>query len=142
MTQASDSVKPVIAVGGVVFREGCVLLVRRATEPLRGRWTLPGGRVEPGESLHAALVREMREETGLTVNVGPLLETVERKFREESTGVDYHYEIHDFACEITGGELRAGSDAAEAAFIKLEELSPYSLSADVLRIVRNCAAKM
>src|SRR5262245_60272855 len=100
---------PVIAVGGVVIdRSGAeprVLLVKRARPPRAGGYSLPGGRVERGERLAFALKREMLEETGLEVRVGPLVEVVE--IIDEA----HHFVVLDYLCEAVGGALRAGDDA-------------------------------
>lgn len=99
---------------GAVVRDdaGRLLLVRRANEPGRGLWSLPGGRVEPGESAEQALVREVREETGLLVTVGPPVGRVERA---GPGGVVY--DIADHVCRPVGGTLRAGDDAAEVRWV-------------------------
>lgn len=86
-------------------------MVQRAHDPGRGLWSLPGGRVEPGETDTAAVRRELIEETGLEVHVGPLIGTVQRP------GPDGVYLIFDYACDVTGGELRPGDDAADAAWV-------------------------
>jgi ADP-ribose pyrophosphatase YjhB (NUDIX family) len=109
---------PVVGVGAIVFQDDNVLLVRRGREPLKGEWSLPGGRLELGEHLEAAVVREVREETGLDVRVVRHAETLERIFREEER-VRYHYVLVDFLCEVTGGELLCGDDAADAAWFPL-----------------------
>ncbi|HEV2778802.1 MAG TPA: NUDIX domain-containing protein [Actinophytocola sp.] len=99
-------------VGGIVRdATGRLLLVKRANEPGRGRWSLPGGRVEAGETDADAVVREMVEETGLTVRPGALVGAVERA---APGGV---YAIYDYACEVTGGRLRPGDDAADVAWV-------------------------
>jgi ADP-ribose pyrophosphatase YjhB (NUDIX family) len=104
-------------VGGIAFDErGRVLLVERGQAPSRGRWTIPGGRVESGETLEEACRRELFEETGLHVIVGDKVLTITRR------GPGYHYLIHDFLVTITGGELSAGSDAANVAFLTLDEV--------------------
>jgi len=95
----------VACVGGLAYDPaGCILLIRRATDPGRGLWSLPGGRVEPGEDDAAALVREMAEETGLTVAPGALVGRVVRG----------PYAIADYRCAVVAGELRPGDDASDA----------------------------
>jgi len=136
MAQSPESVKPVVAVGGVVLRAGRVVLIRRGQEPLRGRWTIPGGRVEPGELLSEALRREMREETGLQVRVGELLEVVESVLRGADGELQYHCVIHDFLCEAAGGELRAGGDALEIAEVAEADLAHYELTEAATRVIR------
>lgn len=103
---------PTVAVGAIVFDDaGRVLLVQRGKPPAEGRWTAPGGRVEPGELLADAVAREVREETGLAVEVGELVEVVER------IDATYHYVILDYAARVVGGTLAAASDAREARFV-------------------------
>jgi 8-oxo-dGTP diphosphatase len=109
---------------GAVVRDGDgrVLLVRRAHEPSRGRWSLPGGRVEPGETAAAAAAREVREETGLDVVVGALLGTADLG----------PYVVDDFAAEVTGGALQAGDDASEVGWFTVEEMTALPLSPGLL----------
>ncbi|HMA45799.1 MAG TPA: NUDIX domain-containing protein [Frankiaceae bacterium] len=111
---AGGAAAPRVPCVGALVRDGAgrLLLVRRGNEPGRGLWSLPGGRVEPGESAEQALVREVREETGLLVTVGPLVGRVERP---GPGGVVY--DIADHACRTVGGTLRAGDDAAEVRWV-------------------------
>ncbi|WP_424184401.1 NUDIX hydrolase [Actinokineospora sp. G85] len=109
-----DGIRRIRCVGALVSdTRGRLLLVRRAHDPGRGQWSLPGGKVEPGESDAQALAREVREETGLEVAVGALIGTVER---DAPNGV---FRIADYACVVTGGDLRAGDDADEALWADL-----------------------
>jgi 8-oxo-dGTP diphosphatase len=99
-------------VGAIVHdAAGRLLMIRRATEPGKGLWSLPGGRVEPGETDVSAVAREVLEETGLEVRVGALIGTVHRP---APNGV---FVIHDYAAEVTGGRLHAGDDAADAGWV-------------------------
>jgi 8-oxo-dGTP diphosphatase len=116
---------PLVGVGAVVEHEGRILLVQRATEPARGQWSLPGGLIELGEPLERAVVREVEEETGLIVEPVGLIELLDRIYREGER-VRYHYVIADFLCRVTGGELRAGSDAAQARWVERAEWNSHS----------------
>ena len=120
--------RPFVGVGAVVVRDGQVLLVRRRHEPLRGAWSLPGGVVEAGETLQAALVREILEETGLEVRVGPIVEVLDRITRDVDGRVEYHFVLIDYLCQVVGGSLRAGSDAAAAQFVAAADLDAYEVS--------------
>ena len=116
---------PLVGVGAVVVEEGRVLLVRRGTEPLLGRWSLPGGLLEVGESLSAGVVREVREETGLTVEPLELIELLDRIHREGER-VRYHYVIADYLCRVAGGALQAASDADAARWVERAEWNSHS----------------
>ncbi|HEY7172814.1 MAG TPA: NUDIX hydrolase [Vicinamibacterales bacterium] len=131
--------RPIIGVGAVILDRDRVLLVRRAHEPLKGEWSLPGGAVELGETLAEALVREVREETGLEIGVGPVVEVVDRVHRTGDGRVEYHFVIVDYLCVPTGGQLAAASDADGACWVPLDELAPYRLTAQALAVVAKAA---
>lgn len=126
---------PVIGVGGLVFDRGNVLLVKRGSHPAKGYWSIPGGKVAHGESLAEAVEREMLEETGLRVRVGPLVEIYERLPRRGAGGMDGHFVVLDYLCEATGGLLRAGDDAAEAGWFAVSELSELHMTPGALPVV-------
>jgi ADP-ribose pyrophosphatase YjhB (NUDIX family) len=116
---------PLVGVGAVVVKEGRVLLVRRGTEPMKGHWSLPGGLVELGEPLLAGVVREVREETGLTVEPVELIELLDRIHREGER-VRYHYVIADYLCRVAGGQLQAASDADAVRWVERAEWNSHS----------------
>jgi 8-oxo-dGTP diphosphatase len=116
---------PLVGVGAVVVDEGRVLLVRRGTEPLRGHWSLPGGMLEVGESLSDGVIREVREETGLTVEPVELVELLDRIHREGER-VRYHYVIADYLCRVVSGTLKAASDADAAKWVERAQWNSHS----------------
>lgn len=128
--------RPVVGVGAVVLEAGRVLLVRRAHEPLKGEWSLPGGAVEVGETLVDAAAREVLEETGLAVRVGPIVEVLDRVHRDLDGRVEYHYVLIDYLCTPLGGMLRASSDAADARWALASELPRFELQATTLNVIR------
>ena len=117
--------RPLVGVGAVIVDCGRVLLVRRGTEPLRGRWSLPGGLIEVGETLAAALAREVKEETGLEVEPVELVELLDRIHREGER-TRYHFVIADYLCRVCGGSLRAASDADEVRWVERAEWNSHS----------------
>ena len=116
---------PLIGVGAVIVDEGRVLLVRRGREPLKGHWSLPGGLVEVGESLQTAVIREVEEETGLLVEPVELIELLDRIHREGDR-IRYHYVIADYLCRVTGGALKAASDADAVRWVERAEWNGHS----------------
>lgn len=118
-------------VGGILFdARGRLLVIRRGHDPGRGLWSLPGGRVETGETDEQALIREMHEETGLDVRIGALVGTVERG----------RYAIYDYACSLLGGTLRAGDDADEARWVDTKAFSALALTEGLANTLRDWKA--
>jgi len=127
-------VPEIAAVGAIAVRDGALLLIRRGHAPSRGRWSLPGGRVEQGEEARDALVREMAEETGLIVEVGELVGEV---VQAGPHGVTYR--IQDFRVTPIGDNAVAGDDAMDVAWVPLEDVAKYRLSAGLLQTLRRWA---
>jgi 8-oxo-dGTP diphosphatase len=121
--------RPVVAVGGVAVVDGRLLMVRRGHGPAAGEWSVPGGRVEHGETLHEAVLREVSEETGVRAVVVGFLGWAERIDAEADDESAAHFVLLDFAIEPLDPDatLAAGDDAAEAAWVPLDELDDYRL---------------
>jgi ADP-ribose pyrophosphatase YjhB (NUDIX family) len=128
--------RPIVGVGAVIVEGGKVLLIRRRYEPLKGQWSLPGGAVEVGEALERAVEREMLEETGLAVDVGPVIEVFDRITRDEARRVRYHFVLIDYLCRPTGGELRAGSDVDAAIWADPAQLAQYALTEKATAVIQ------
>jgi 8-oxo-dGTP diphosphatase len=121
----------ILCVGAVVTDgRGRLLLIQRGHEPGKGLWSLPGGRVEPGETAAEALVREMEEETGLTVEPGRLIGTVERPGLAGDV-----FDIQDYAATVTGGTLRPGDDAADARWVRPGEMAVLPVTEGLIEIL-------
>lgn len=126
---------PVAAVGGVVLEGDAVLLVKRAFPPRQGEWSLPGGQLELGESLTEGVAREVFEETGLRVDVGPVVEVFDRVHRDASGGIRFHFVIVDFLCRVVGGALRAGDDAAEVRWVRHDQVGALGVNAFAAAVI-------
>ena len=126
---------PVAAVGVICLRADEVLLIRRGRPPRLGEWSLPGGRVEPGETVRDAALRELREETGVEAELGPLVDVVDGLFPDEGR----HYVLIDFAARWTSGEPVAGDDAAEARFWPLKDIATRVAWSETVRVIRMAA---
>lgn len=128
---------PSFGVGAVIIEGGNVVLVRRGQPPLDGRWTLPGGLMELGETIEQAVVREVKEETGWTVRVVKELELFDFIEKDDTGRIRYHYVLADFLCDYVEGELAAGSDVKEVRLVPLKELADYDLTPKALEVIES-----
>ena len=136
---------PLVGVGAVVVDDrGRVLLIKRATEPMKGHWSLPGGLLELGETLEEGVKREVAEETGLIVRPEAIVEVVDRIYRDsdgngsKQSQIRFHYVVVDYWCQIIGGELVPSSDASDVAWVSRAEWSDsnlYSLESITVRVI-------
>jgi ADP-ribose pyrophosphatase YjhB (NUDIX family) len=133
--------RPIVGVGAVIVDHHRVLLARRGNPPMMGQWTIPGGVVELGETLRSAAEREALEETGLTVRAGEVLEVIDRIVAGEDGGTQYHYVLVDFLCTVLEGELRAGSDAAEVAWVSQDGVEKYKLEKTAVEVITKAFAQ-
>ena len=136
-------VAPVPAVLAVVVRGGRVLLVRRANPPDQGRWGFPGGRIEAGETLAEAALRELAEETGIRAEAGPVLTALDSVHRRADGGLAHHYVLVAVACRWLSGEGEAADDALETAWFAPAEIDALgeTASRDVARVARLALAE-
>ena len=128
--------RPFVGVGAVIVDQGRVVLIKRRFEPLAGQWSLPGGAVDVGETLVECVAREMLEETGLVVEVGPVVEVFDRIVRDGDGRVQFHYVLVDYLCRPTGGTLSAGSDVAEAVYAEPNDLARFALADPATAVIR------
>lgn len=113
-----------------------VLLVRRLNEPSRGRWSLPGGVIEVGETIREAARREVREECGLEVEPGEVVAVVDNIVRDEEGRVRFHYVLIDLLAEYLGGQLAPASDIGEARWVKGKEVAKLDVTERALQLLR------
>lgn len=126
---------PIIGVGGVVLLDDQVLLAKRAREPGKGTWTLPGGMVELGESLEEALAREIMEELSLSIHIGGLVKLVDKIVRDQEERIRYHYVIADYWAYPLSGEVRPGSDISDAKYVPLKDVHALGLHPEVVETI-------
>jgi 8-oxo-dGTP diphosphatase len=120
--------RPIVGVGAVILSADGIVLVKRRYEPLAGQWSLPGGGLELGETLESGVAREIKEETGLIVEVGPVIEVFDRILVDETGRVQYHFVLVDYLCRPRGGDLRAGADVDDVAIAGVGALAPYRVT--------------
>jgi 8-oxo-dGTP diphosphatase len=142
LAQREFPTNPLVGVGAVVVDDrGCVLLVKRGTEPMKGHWSLPGGLLELGETLIAGVKREVLEETGLIVQPEAIVEVVDRIYRDSDSNesqVRYHYVVVDYWCRVIRGEIQPSSDALEVAWVSRAEWKDtnfYSLESITVQVI-------
>ncbi len=133
--------RPLVGVGAVIVDGARVVVVRRAAEPLKDKWSIPGGLLELGETLRDGVAREALEETGLTVEAGEILEVVERVYPDPQGSTQYHYVLVDFLCRPVSGQLAAGGDASEARWIALDDLARFPIAESAAAVLRKGLAR-
>ncbi|MDE3165397.1 MAG: NUDIX hydrolase [Acidobacteriota bacterium] len=133
--------RPLVGVGALIFHRGRILMAQRGKEPLKGWWSLPGGAVEAGETLDAAIRREVLEETGLTVEPFRIHEVFERILRDAEGAPEYHYVLIDYLCRIVSGTPRAGDDVARVEWMQFEELGGLRITDGTLGVIERAFRK-
>jgi 8-oxo-dGTP diphosphatase len=127
--------RPILAVGGVVIHDSRVLLIRRGRPPLEGRWSIPGGILEIGETIAEGVARELKEETAIRVRVMKLLEIYEKVLRDERSRARYHFVILDYLCEFVEGTATAGGDVREILWAEKQQLASLALTAAASQVI-------
>jgi ADP-ribose pyrophosphatase YjhB (NUDIX family) len=126
---------PIVSVGAVIIRGDQVLIVRRGQEPRRGRWAIPGGVIELGEMVCQAARREVREECGIEIEPGEVVDVIDAITRDESSRVRFHYVLVDLAARYLSGEVTPSSDVTDARWVREDELADFDMSADTHRVI-------
>jgi ADP-ribose pyrophosphatase YjhB (NUDIX family) len=134
--------QPVVGIGAVIIQDGKIALIKRGNEPSKGKWTIPGGLVELGESLEAAVIRETKEEISLEVDNPRLIGVVDNVDLDEEGKVKYHYVIIDYLLQVKSGNTQAASDAEELRWVPFDEVENYNLTASFRLFFRQNRGKL
>lgn len=127
--------RPIFGVGAIIFEGEKVLLIKRGQPPLEGRWSIPGGAQEAGESVEEALTREIMEETGLEIKIIKFATMVDLIDLDEAGKARHHYTVADYICTVVGGELRAGGDAADVQWVAIKDLGKLDLTPKAKEVI-------
>jgi len=128
--------RPIVGVSAVILMsDGRVVLIKRGHEPMAGQWSLPGGALELGETLAEGTAREALEETGLAVEIGPVVGVFDRILMDENGAVGYHFVLVDYLCRVVSGTPVAGSDAEAVALADPAALEPYGLTLETQSVI-------
>ena len=120
--------QPLVGIGAVIVCSNKILLEKRGNQPGKGKWSIPGGMVELGEETKQTVIREVREETNLTVDNPELMDVVDNVEKDEKGRIRYHFVIIDYHVKLKSGTLRASSDAAELRWVRMEDVEKYPLT--------------
>ena len=125
--------QPIVGIGAIIVQDGKILLAKRGSEPGKGKWSVPGGLVELGEKVEKAVVREVKEETNLDVEVVRLIDAVNNIIQDSNGKLRFHFVILDYLTKLKGGTLQSSSDALDTKWVRLEEAEDYDLT-DTFRV--------
>lgn len=120
--------QPIVGVGAVILQEDKILLAKRGSEPGKGKWSVPGGLVELGEKLEKAVVREVKEETNLDVEIVHLIDAVDNIIGDSNGKLQFHFVILDYLAKLKGGVLQPSSDVLDTRWVRIEEAEDYDLT--------------
>lgn len=130
--------RPIVGVGAVIMHEGKLLLVKRGVEPAKGKWSIPGGVVELGERVRDAVIREVREECGLDIEIvtDTPMDVLDSLVVDEEGRLKYHYVLLQFLARTRGGTLKPASDVLETRWVPLEEVATYDVTKSLRRFLK------
>jgi len=134
--------QPIVGIGVVIVSDCKIALIKRGNEPSKGKWTIPGGLVDLGESVENAVIREAKEETCLEVENPQLMDVVGNVDRDEQDKVKYHYVIIEYLVQVIGGTIQAASDAEELRWVPFDEVESYNLTASFRRFFKSNREKL
>jgi 8-oxo-dGTP diphosphatase len=120
--------QPIVGVGAIIVQEGKILLAKRGSEPGKGKWSVPGGLVELGEKLGKAVVREVKEETSLDVEVIRLIDAIDNIIPDSNGKLRFHFVILDYLTKLKGGTLQSSSDVLDTHWVRIDEAEDYDLT--------------
>ena len=130
---------PFVGVGVVVWKDNEFLLIRRGKEPMKGAWSIPGGRQNLGETIKEAAIREIREETGLEIHITGLIDVIDSIRNDDKGVIAWHATLVDYAARHVSGEAVAGDDALSVGWFTLDDLEELGLWGETARIIRESA---
>ena len=128
--------RPLLGVGAVIVVNQHVLVVRRSNPPLQGQWSIPGGLVDTGETTREAVIREIREETSLTIEPVELIEVFERILRDSDSRVQYHFVVIDYLCRMVSGEPRPSTDVSDIRWARFEDLPVLGITPETTTVIQ------
>ena len=131
---------PMVGVHTLVLKEGQMLLIKRAKEPSKGKWSLPGGRIELGETIHEAAKREMLEECAIEIDIERVLDVAESIIKDEEDRIQYHFALIYLLAHYSGGVAKAQSDAEDVRWVTTEELADLDMHPHLRTIIERAAA--
>ncbi|MBL4801971.1 MAG: NUDIX hydrolase [Emcibacter sp.] len=132
--------RPIVAVGVVIVKDDQILLIKRSKPPKPDSWSIPGGAQELGETIKETAIREVMEETAVTIDDLHFLDIIDYVDRDADNRIKHHYTLVDYAAEYCSGTLTAGDDAADAIWVPLDQISEYNLWSETVKIIY-CAVK-
>lgn len=142
MTRREYPTSPVVGVAAMIFSDDSILLIKRGNEPAKGRWGLPGGVVELGETVREAVAREVEEETGILVRPVELLDIFNNIIRDDEGRIRFHYVLCEFLCEDVGGDLKASTDVSDAKWVPILKLSSIDMSRGTKQFISRVRSKI